>query len=71
VIITIRRGDIAVTEPEGHSLQTRFRSAKDRHLGNKTINARPETLAEEPSFKRLPGNGPCLVLAGPYFIECR
>jgi putative SOS response-associated peptidase YedK len=41
--------------------------AKDPAIGNKTINARAETLAKKPSFKRLLGNRRCLVLADSFY----
>src|SRR5512135_2815327 len=37
--------------------------AKDPSIGNRMINARAETLAEKPSFKRLLNHRRCLVLA--------
>ena len=41
--------------------------AKDVSIGNRMINARGETLAEKPSFKRLLKNRRCLVLASGFF----
>ena len=41
--------------------------AKDVSIGNPMINARAETLAEKPSFKRLLKNRRCLVLASGFF----
>jgi putative SOS response-associated peptidase YedK len=41
--------------------------AKDPAIGNKMINARAETLAEKPSFKRLLKGRRCLVLADGFF----
>lgn len=35
--------------------------AKDDKIGNKMINARSETLAEKPAFKRLVGSKRCIV----------
>jgi putative SOS response-associated peptidase YedK len=41
--------------------------AKDPAIGNKMSNARAETLAEKPSFKRLLKGRRCLVLADGFF----
>lgn len=41
--------------------------AKDPSIGNRMINARAETLAEKPSFKRLLKNRRCLVLADGFY----
>ena len=41
--------------------------AKEVSIGNRMINARAETLAEKPSFKRLLKNRRCLVLASGFF----
>jgi putative SOS response-associated peptidase YedK len=41
--------------------------AKDPTIGNRMINARAETLAEKPSFKRLLGKRRCLVLADGFY----
>jgi putative SOS response-associated peptidase YedK len=41
--------------------------AKDISIGNRMINARAETLAEKPSFKRLPKNRRCLVLVDGFY----
>lgn len=41
--------------------------AKDPSIGNRMINARAETLAEKPSFKRLIGKRRCLVLADGFY----
>jgi putative SOS response-associated peptidase YedK len=41
--------------------------AKDEKIGSKMINARSETLAEKPSFKRLLVANRCLVLADGFF----
>lgn len=41
--------------------------AEDPSIGNRMINARAETLAEKPSFKRLIGKRRCLVLADGFY----
>ncbi len=41
--------------------------AKDPTIGNRMINARAETLAEKPSFKRLLKSRRCLVLADGFY----
>jgi putative SOS response-associated peptidase YedK len=41
--------------------------AKDPAIGNRMINARAETLAEKPSFKRLLKSRRCLVLANGFY----
>lgn len=41
--------------------------AKDISIGNRMINARAETLAEKPSFKRLLKNRRCLVVASGFY----
>lgn len=41
--------------------------AKDISIGNRMINARAETLAEKPSFKRLLKSRRCLVLADGFY----
>ena len=41
--------------------------AKDPAIGNNMINARAETLAEQPAFKNLLGKRRCLVLADSFY----
>lgn len=41
--------------------------AKDASIGSKMINARAETLAEKPSFKRLLRSKRCLVIADGFY----
>ena len=41
--------------------------AKDESIGSKMINARAETLAEKPSFKRLLSSKRCLVIADGFY----
>ncbi len=41
--------------------------AKDGSIGSKMINARAETLAEKPSFKRLLRSKRCLVVADGFY----
>ncbi len=41
--------------------------AKDPQIGSKMINARVETVAEKPSFKRLLKNQRCLILADGFY----
>ena len=41
--------------------------AKDETIGNRMINARAETLAEKPSFKRLLRSKRCLVVADGFY----
>lgn len=41
--------------------------AKDISIGNRMINARAETLAEKPSFRRLLNIRRCLVLADGFY----
>ena len=41
--------------------------AKERSIGNRMINARGETVAEKPSFKRPLKNQRCLVLANGFY----
>src|SRR6266705_10156 len=41
--------------------------AKDESIGSKMINARAETLAEKPSFKRLLRSRRCLIVADGFY----
>lgn len=41
--------------------------AKDETIGSRMINARSETLAEKPSFKRLLSSRRCLILADGFY----
>src|SRR5713101_7054034 len=41
--------------------------AKDESVGSKMINARAETLAEKPSFKRLLNAKSCLIVADGFY----
>ena len=41
--------------------------AKDESIGNRMINARAETLAEKPSFKRLLHRKRCLIVADGFY----
>nr|BBH89530.1 DUF159 family protein [Thermosporothrix sp. COM3] len=41
--------------------------AKDLSIGSRMINARAETLAEKPSFKRLLGHKRCLIVADGFY----
>jgi putative SOS response-associated peptidase YedK len=41
--------------------------AKDESVGNRMINARAETLAEKPSFKRLLHSKRCLIVADGFY----
>jgi putative SOS response-associated peptidase YedK len=41
--------------------------AKDDKIGNKMINARAETLAEKPSFKRLISSKRCIIPTNGFY----
>jgi len=64
---------LAVVRQEGENVLARMRWglvpswAKDMSIGSKMINARAETLAEKPSFKRLLKSRRCLVVADGFY----
>jgi putative SOS response-associated peptidase YedK len=68
--------DVPVIVREGENNQLKLMRwglvpswAKDPSIGNRMINARAETLAEKPSFKRLLSSRRCLVPARVGFKE--
>jgi putative SOS response-associated peptidase YedK len=64
---------LAVVRRDGENVLTRMRWglvpswAKDMSIGSKMINARAETLAEKPAFKRLLKSRRCLVVADGFY----
>ena len=64
---------VTVVQQEGHNVLARMRWglvpswAKDLSIGSKMINARAETLAEKPAFKRLLKSRRCLVVADGFY----
>jgi putative SOS response-associated peptidase YedK len=64
---------LAVVQQDGENVLTRMRWglvpvwAKDMSIGSRMINARAETLAEKPSFKRLLKSKRCLVVADGFY----
>ena len=64
---------LAVVRQDGENVLTRMRWglvpvwAKDMSIGSKMINARAETLAEKPAFKRLLKSRRCLVVADGFY----
>jgi putative SOS response-associated peptidase YedK len=64
---------LAIVRQDGENVLTRMRWglvpvwAKDMSIGSKMINARAETLAEKPSFKRLLKSRRCLVVADGFY----
>jgi putative SOS response-associated peptidase YedK len=64
-VISILRNGASHLEPLHWGLIPSW--AKDETIGNKMINARAETLAEKPSFKRLLRSKRCLVVADGFY----
>src|SRR5438045_2689148 len=64
---------LTVVRQAGQNVLTRMRWglvptwAKDMSIGSKMINARAETLAEKPAFKRLLKSRRCLVVADGFY----
>ena len=64
---------LTVVRQEGQNVLARMRWglvpswAKDISIGSKMINARAETLAEKPAFKRLLKSRRCLVVADGFY----
>ena len=64
---------LAVVRQDGENVLTRMRWglvpswAKDMSIGSKMINARAETLADKPAFKRLLKSRRCLVVADGFY----
>lgn len=76
---TVKRYNIAPTQNvvsimrngEAHLAELRWGLipswAKDESIGSRMINARAESLAEKPSFKRLLGSKRCLIVADGFY----